>query len=401
MRLPNGKKTDRILIRKPQNEYYENISLRFGIAQVVLYMGLLAFVVLSFLANTSLITYQNFYHFFKDLNSSFDDVDVVYSDTLVYPSAEEQSFTLYRNGLAVAGNSSVTVFTATGRQTVTVSLTYRNPIAVGHGKYLLVYDLGGTEYSLYNSYAQIHTGRTEYPITFATVSDEGTYVLVSASDQATSVAELYNDNFQRINRFSSQNGYYSAVTIDEEGELVALLSSSTDTTAFSTTLTVCRIGASEAVFSGPVADAIALDATFTSSGRIAILCTDRLIYCRTNGNRTLDQRFEDATLHSYDLSADGATICLSRKGLSERQEILAFDSNGDAIYSKDSFSGVRSIARYKNRLFVDTSGEVLAIDLKKGTEKSVPSPADGIRILAVSEGEILCCTKKKALYIEI
>ena len=87
MRLPNGKKTDRILIRKPQNEYYENISLRFGIAQVVLYMGLLAFVVLSFLANTSLITYQNFYHFFKDLNSSFDDVDVVYSDKLVYPSA--------------------------------------------------------------------------------------------------------------------------------------------------------------------------------------------------------------------------------------------------------------------------------------------------------------------------
>ena len=49
----------------PQNPYYERISEKLGILQVVLYLSLLAFVVLSFFMNTNLITYQNFYHFLK------------------------------------------------------------------------------------------------------------------------------------------------------------------------------------------------------------------------------------------------------------------------------------------------------------------------------------------------
>ena len=42
------------------NPYYEKISAGLGIVQVVLYLTLFSFVVLSFLRNTNLITYQNF-----------------------------------------------------------------------------------------------------------------------------------------------------------------------------------------------------------------------------------------------------------------------------------------------------------------------------------------------------
>ena len=48
-----------------QNPYYERVSERLGIFQVILYFSLFAFVVLSFFSNTELITYQNFYRFFN------------------------------------------------------------------------------------------------------------------------------------------------------------------------------------------------------------------------------------------------------------------------------------------------------------------------------------------------
>ena len=117
-------------IGKTRNEYYENISAGLGILQVVLYLSLFAFVVVSFLTNTRLITYQNFYHFFQDLNASAERVDIFSHDSLSYSTDEEQSFTLYRKGLAVAGNTGVTIFSATGRQLVSHGIQYNDPVAV-------------------------------------------------------------------------------------------------------------------------------------------------------------------------------------------------------------------------------------------------------------------------------
>jgi len=220
--LKRKSKKETIASDEPRNEYYENISAKFGIAQVILYLSLFAFVILAFFANSNLITYQNFYYFFKDLNASAEAVDVFASDSVSYPTAEEQSFTLYRKGLAVAGNSTVTVFSTTGRQTISQSISYQNPIAVGAGKYLLVYELGGLQYSLYSSYTQVFTGSCEYPITGAAVSDSGMYAIVSSSDTYTSVVSLYSDNFSLLNKYN-KTGYVMDVSINSRGSQLAIL----------------------------------------------------------------------------------------------------------------------------------------------------------------------------------
>ena len=186
----------------PVNEYYETVSERLGVAQVILYLLLLAFTVVSLLANTGLITYQNFYYFFKDLGASAEAVDVLHNDAVSYPADSDQSFTLYRKGVAIAGNASVTVFSSSGRQLLTDNVVFQSPVTVGSGKYLLVYELGGTQYALYNTYTRVYSGNTERPITGADISSSGTYAIVSDSSEYNSIVEVYNSNFHRINRYS-------------------------------------------------------------------------------------------------------------------------------------------------------------------------------------------------------
>ena len=205
-------------LTKERNEYYENVSAGLGIVQVVLYLSLFAFVVLSILSNTNLITYQNFYHFFQDLNASAERVDIFTHDSVSYATDEQQSFTLYRKGLAVAGNTGVTIFSATGRQLVSHVIQYNDPVAVGSGKYLLVYERGGKQYSLYNANTQMHVGETEYPITGAAVSDSGMYALISSASDANSAVYLYNNRFALINIYKNigQRGYINSlfITVD-------------------------------------------------------------------------------------------------------------------------------------------------------------------------------------------
>jgi hypothetical protein len=256
-----------------KNQYYENVSAGLGVMQVILYFTLFAFVILSFVGNTNLITYRNFYYFFKDLDASADSIDVFKSDSMTYPTDASQCFTLYRGGLAVIGDRSVSAFTATGRQTVSESIQYRNPTAEGRGRYLMVYEMGGTQYSLYNSYTQLYADKTDYPINGAAVSDSGVYAILSSSDSFSSVVSLYNDNFALINRYN-KNSFVTDVAIDGKGRLVALLSAEPRGGAFETALELYAPGETEAKKRISLGEGMAYSCVFTAADVIAVSFSD-------------------------------------------------------------------------------------------------------------------------------
>ena len=267
---------------KARNEYFENISAGLGILQVVLYLSLFAFVALSILSNTNLITYQNFYHFFQDLNASAERVDIFTHDSVSYSTNEEQSFTLYRKGLAVAGNTGVTIFSATGRQLVSHGIQYNAPVAVGSGKYLLVYERGGKQYSLYNANTQMHTGETEYPITGAAVSDSGMYALISSASDANSAVYLYNNRFALINIYKKGGNVLDAA-ISADGRRIALLTAVPSSGGVSTSVMLAEPGKGTAIAEKTIAPSVGLQCEFTESGKLMALCTTGVAYFSNNG----------------------------------------------------------------------------------------------------------------------
>ncbi|MBQ9131281.1 MAG: hypothetical protein IJX62_02250 [Clostridia bacterium] len=382
----------------PQNEYYEQISAKLGILQVILYLSLLAFVVLSFMANTNLITYQNFYHFFKDLNASAEAIDVTNTDSVSYPADEEQSFTLYRKGLAVAGNHSVTVFTATGRQTVSQSVNYQNPIAVGAGKYLLVYDLGGTQYSLYNSYTQVYAGKADYPIHGATVSNSGTYALISSSAEYTSVVSLYNDRFALINRYNKV-GYVTDVAINDRGNLIALLTSTPQNGAFVTDLMICEPGKTEPRAQTQVSSSLGLSCHFTEEGTVAVVYSGGLTFVTQAGKTKATYPVHGLEPVCVDLADGGVSICLRNTEIAEKNDVWIFDGNGKQVYQGSVPETISQIAKSGNTVYLASDAGLWSIHLKTGGQDFSPHNTDKKILLAVNENEFLLCSPQKAEYI--
>ena len=395
--LPRKKKkpTD---LNIPQNEYYENISARLGIVQVVLYLSLFAFVVLSFFRNTQLITYQNFYYFIKDLNASSESVFAFESDAVTYPTDSEQSFTLYRKGLAVAGNSSVTIFTATGRQTVSQNISYRNPVAVGTGKYLLVYELGGLQYSLYNSYAQVFVGSSEYPILGAAVSNSGMYAIVSSSENYTSTVSLYSSNFSLLNRYNKV-GYVMDVSINQKGTQVAILSSTPQGGEFFTELMLCEPGKSKADTKETIEESLGWRCSFTSDGNIAVLHEKGILYLSDDGEELSSYSFAGKTPAAVDISEDGVSLCLTSDGAFEEKKIIVFDKNGKMLYNGSVTARVQQIARSGNSLYWFSDKGIHRLNLKNQESSSLEYDVSKKKLLAPSETEVLICSPQKAEYI--
>ncbi len=393
-----GKKKAVSVSDKPRNEYYENVSVRMGTVQVILYLSLLAFVVLSLLFNTELITYRNFYLFFQDLNASAETVDIFSTDSLSYPVADEQSFTVYRKGLAVAGNTSVTVFSATGRQIVSESVNYRNPVAVGTGKYLLVYEMGGLQYSLYNSYTKIHSGKSDYPISGAAVSESGMYALSAFGKDSTTVVSLYSERFKLLGRYG-KSGYVTDMAIDPTGELLAVLTVLPDEGLLSTELMLVKPGESEARARASFDGLTGLACAFTASGRIAVLCDGGVRYVTNRGEVREKYDFDGRIPVSYDIGEDGVCVSLKKSTVSAKNIVIAFDKNGKIVYNEDVGEEVVQLARSGDSVFWMTKRGVACANVDADTVSFEACDTTDRTLLAVSEREALCCSAQKAHYI--
>ncbi len=382
----------------PRNEYYETISARLGVLQVVLFLSLFAFVVLAFLFNTELITYRNFYYFFQDLSASAETVDIFDADSLSYPTSEEQDFAVYRGGLAVAGNNSVTVFSATGRQLLSESVQMRNPTAVGKGKYLLVYEMGGTQYVLCNSNAVIHEGKTEFPIIGAAVSDSGMYALTTSEKRTASVVSLYNDRFQAINAYR-MGGYVTDVAIDADGKRIAILTSKPEDGFFSTTCLLAVPGKGEKSSETTVSSAIGISCAFFENGNVAVITADGAALLSADGKLRREISFDGRELALSELSETGGVVVLKKNRISEKNIVIVFDKDGKIVYNKTVSEDILQVSHVGNAVFWMTDTGVRCRNWKDGTSHFISCQTEERVLLAMSETEALCCSPKKAIYL--
>lgn len=380
-----------------QNDYYEAVSQRFGLMQVFLYLFLLAFVSVSLLTNTDLITYHNLYYFVKDLNAASEDVDVLRSDAVSYPTDASQSFALYRQGLAIAGNTSVTVFTASGRQTISQNVQYQNPVAVGTGKYLLVYELDGTQYSLYNSYTQIHSGKTESPIRCAAMSQCGMYAIVTETEQYASVVDLYSSDFEQLNRYR-YSGYVTDVSVNDKGNYLSVLVSRAENGTFVTDLKIYEPKKDTLFSECVIGDGLGLRCGFTDSEKIAVLCSDGVYYISVGGKLVSETSFDGMEVSQFYLNDNGCVAVLKKNGNISEHRVIVFDKDGEILYRDAVNRTVKSAVLGDGEVFLMCSDGVLRLRCADGTETFLNCDTEERVMLASDDGRILLCSPQKAVY---
>ena len=393
------KRSDRAGVRleRPLDAYYEGISERFGITQVILYLSLLVFVVFSLIGNTGLLTYQNFYYFFKDLGASAETVDVLHTDGLSYPTDSAQSFTLYRQGLAVAGNTSVTVFTPSGRQVISQKLQYSNPMAVGSGKYLLVYEADGLQYSLYSSYAQVRTGKSRNPIRAAAVSESGAYLLLSASDEFPSEMELYDDSFERIGYFTLSS-YVTDVAINQKGTVFAFLTAEVSGGSYATSVHLYETGRSEPVAVTSLGDGLGLSCAFTDSGNLSVISSDGVRFLSPRGALTGEYRLGGMQIQSADQNGDGCALILKKNGISSKKDAIVFDKSGKMLYNDSITETADGIRLAGSTVFLLCGDGVVRIRTENGRTQKIACVTDRRTMLAYDDSCVLICSSKRAVF---
>ena len=181
-------------IKRRKNRYYEKVSDRYRTVGVLMILCLAVFGGALLLKFGEYITYDNFVYLIRDFNSVTDSASD-YTE-VSYQAQDSDVYVPFRDGFAAVGNSRVIVFDVGGSPLLTDEVSLSYPATASSEKYLLVYDIGGTTYSLYNSITRVIKNETDMPIISASVADDGSYIIVTEGKESKYLVKLYNSAFK-------------------------------------------------------------------------------------------------------------------------------------------------------------------------------------------------------------
>lgn len=381
------------------NPYYAKLSFAFGISSIIISALLVLFVLGSVIFNIGSVTYENLYYFIKDFDSVVSSDEFIPS-SVIYNYEENRTFAGYKGGFVSAGRSSLTVYSATGRKTKTFYNGYSNPVIKTSAKYILVYDIGGSELSVYNSFARLLTESFDHSILGADICDDGSFIVLT-TDKSKSAIYRYNSSFKLVAIYPYPN-YITSAAISpdgnnlmvsyadaQSGELVSvseiftgLTEEPAHTIKRPTGITLMSGIGDTAPFSGNVRYfSVTSGGVFAGSG--------------TTGDR-MSVAFDKGDI--IDIASDGGGVVVA---VADREgyvmHVLPYEGNSQSIRLD---SAPRAVQKNGSLVYVLSAGSLSRYNIAAGTFGTISLSAGAEDIILSGGGYVFVCYPSRALSIK-
>ncbi|MCQ2427988.1 MAG: DUF5711 family protein [Clostridia bacterium] len=373
-----------------RNGYFSMISGICRFIEFAFLFGLIIYVAVSATVNAGKITRENIQYIFRNFAFRLDKNSEI-STEIIYSPDSGQSFALYGQGLAVAGNSGIRIFSATGRNTCSSDFVLASARLTSSSVYAGVYEFGGKDYYIFNSFSKVYHGTSENEIYGMSVSDSGKYVILSGDSEFASSVLLYRSNFSLQTAYRKNSRVISAV-LDREGTM--LLTATVDVNSsgqYSSEIELYSVEEEKRISDVALVGRFPLKCFFTDDG-YGILCKDRVIIWSKDGVQLKEVAFGDREAVAFDNSGELSAVLLKEtgKGLSVNFHLLMIphkvgsETETVALSSTPVSLSVFSDTAYvlaDSRIFAyNTSGLYAAAELTGKPE--------GKYILAYAEGKV-------------
>jgi hypothetical protein len=384
---------------KAYNDFYASVSILFRIASFILFIAFLVYIVYSAFGSQALFSYDGFDYLVRNFALTFDEKrsDTVYS--IRYNPDASRSFALIDNKLALSGNSGISIFSETGRLLCTDSFSFKSPIMLSSDKYALVYDSGNNDYVIYNSFTRVHARSTDKPIRGASMSRDGSFAIITSSDEYNSTVEVYNQNFKLINRFN-KSGYVVDVDIENGRVLISTVNNSAELGCYKLEVILYDLSTEQTVFSDELECSLPLSCKMTTDGFIAVCSNESILY-NLRKDKFEIHSYEESYLSDFYISSELLVLILDRPGHELLYDILAINIENDVIYQYSFEQPVYDFVLMDNNTCILTEGGLRILSPESDSIILFDGAAKDCKLLVNNMRSLYLCSSTSAPLIDI
>ena len=200
-----------------ENAYYLRISAKLRTAKYLLLFLMIATAVLVLFAYRSNITYDNLRYLLRDMDEAGNAG--ARSDTVYYAPESSNFYLNFRGDVAVCSKNGVSLHRALGGRSFEDKVRFTAPVAEASSKYMIVYDVGGTAFYLYNSLSRVYEETIDFPIYDGAVARDGSFAVLLKNRTGGFLIRLYDRNFKLVGELT-RSGYVTDIAFGADGRLL-------------------------------------------------------------------------------------------------------------------------------------------------------------------------------------
>jgi len=373
------------------NRYYLKVSRLYMVVGIALMLVLILYAALVMMFFGEYVTYDNLKYLVRDWSAMTVPGSSTFTD-IVYSASENAEFTLFRNGLALYDHEIYSYYDESGICLIEDDPGYSDPASAVSDKYLLLYDIGGTGYTVYNQLTRIIQRDADRAIIAADIADDGSMVIVTRSRETRFVAEVYNAAFTKTMNIYKEN-YVLDAGISPDGNHVVICSAVPSDTDFNLEVEIVRTGASEKTALLNYEHTMPLDVMLHENGFV-LLCDNGMYFFDYDGHITSSVDFGGMSLIYADMNGTAVAAAGRTNALGSENRIIVCDISGSVLYDSVLRERIEGIAASRNteEALAYVTGSDAVLKLKPDGEIEMHTPESGEIMDVVSrKGDVLIC----------
>ncbi len=321
---------------KKLSNYYKKASLYIKISKFAVILLFLIFALSCVFVFRKDITAENIQLLAKFI--SLDGASTHYTDEFSITAKDDSDVFMLRDNLAIVSNNNISLYDLSGHKMFSYNYSLSVPAASHDDHYILVYDIGGKEATVFNSFSKIKTMKFEHPIYAAEIKND--YIAFVTGNSVSRcqllIYEFDNQKKDYVLVYSKNfNDFINSVSLSDGGRYAMVSSVSSKSGNYKCSLLVydTESSSSDAVVSYMTNNELPIDVNLYGTGTAAFTVTDSsIIFLDKKFESHMNFKFNQSKVDNYYLSSN--TIAITERnnlsGNSMKITLMTFD--GSIIY---------------------------------------------------------------------
>ncbi len=229
--------------------------------------------------------------------------------------------------IVTLSNTALTKVDSTGKEKFSVPHSYNSPAVRTNGSSFVLYDCGGTSYSVISPSGKKTEYKSEKKIIAADISSSGKVALASFPTDYSSQVQIYSEKGTLQYTYKFSTDYASAVSFNDGGDMCAVACVYTSLGEAYTRIVVLRFDSeqpvSEYVFSGNFVTSLYW------SGKTIYAIGDEGIACGTSDGNFTEYSFDGKSLTALEFADSRAYLSLSGYAHSGASTLYIYSGTGE------------------------------------------------------------------------
>ena len=382
--------------------YYFKIAKRFRVLTYLLLAGMIVFIIAMFSVNRDEITVENLRYFLRYIDTRQAEKSAT-TDTIVYGDTESiVRFGVYRNGLVAVGRDRVQIFDLTGEEILDINQSNAAPQLLTSDEYMLIYNIGGTTFQVYNSLSKEYEESFEYPIGCAALGDTGTFLVTTRSMEYRSVVQVYNPKFEQIYRWYSPDKHIMDASFRAgDGEFViAALGTRKDGICYAEII-LCQTDREEKRAQFTIDDEIIYRARYTADGGLVLIGGKAVYVYDSEMNRISEVSYGGYTPVMLDSDGEMTYFTLNKNIVGSNYTVTVLDRLGNIVYSGDVQGEITRALLQKDAIYLLFDRSIMRLSLETGAQIVKEIDPNCITLEALDEKTLMLCYAELTQVIDV